>query len=176
METSERVRRERWCARLVILGIKWPFLAHPQYSKVIVSTDVTCVCPRRREEDARVHRPGQSYWKRWAAKHEYEELKEGILVGAGSGLASQEDGGRLDGKTSTCCQGRYGFGRRTGPETTIRLWIGQMKASAKLVTRRKAQKSTVFRMAQSSSRFDERFRSLSQSGSKRRELQRRSSQ
>ena len=36
------------------------------------------------------------HWKKWAAKHENEELKEGILAGARSGFATQKNEGRLD--------------------------------------------------------------------------------
>ena len=35
-------------------------------------------------------------WKKWAAKHECEELKGGYVAGAGSGLVAQEDEGRVD--------------------------------------------------------------------------------
>ena len=40
------------------------------------------------------------YWKKWAARHEHEELKEEYWAGAGSGIAGEENEGRVDGKAS----------------------------------------------------------------------------
>ena len=39
------------------------------------------------------------YWKKWAAKHEYEELKEGIWLEP-TCLLGQEDEGGVDGQAS----------------------------------------------------------------------------
>ena len=52
--------------------------------------------------------------------------------------------------------------------------VGQMKVSAKHVTMRKAQKSTGCTIAQNGTRSDVRSQRLSEGGSKKRKLQRRS--
>ena len=73
------------------LGIKWP------HRNTLIfegdrNIDMRCVCP----EDVKkmlLQQARTVYWKKWAAKHEYEE---GYLAGAGSGTAAQEDEGRVD--------------------------------------------------------------------------------
>ena len=91
-----------------------------------------------------LHQARTVYWKKWAAKHEYEELKEGISLEAALALLRKK---------------------------TKEDWIGQMKVSAKLVTRRKAQKSTGSTIAQNGTKPDGRSQRLSESGSKKREPQ-----
>ena len=62
-----------------------------------VRLDMRYVCPN----DVRkmlLQQARSVFWKKWAAKHEYDELKEGIW------LAAEEDEGRMDGKTSKRCE------------------------------------------------------------------------
>ena len=57
------------------LGIKWPHWHTLVFSSEI-TIDMRSVCPK----DVRkmlVQRARSVHWKKWAAKHEYEELKEG---------------------------------------------------------------------------------------------------
>ena len=58
--------------------------------------DVRYVCPK--DVKKMLLRQARSIcWKKWAAKHEYEELVEGgSLAGAGSGIDAQKDEGILD--------------------------------------------------------------------------------
>ena len=61
------------------LGIKWPQWHTLDVKKLLLQQARTV------------------YWKKWAVKHEYEELVEGgYSAGAGSGLVAQEDEGRVD--------------------------------------------------------------------------------
>ena len=59
------------------LGIKkWP-----HWHTLIFSDerriDMRFCVPKRRQKKMLVQRARSVYWKKWAAKHEYEELKEG---------------------------------------------------------------------------------------------------
>ena len=75
------------------------------------------VCP----SDVRkmlVQRARSVYWKKWAAKHENEELKERT---SSSSLAKESKRG-WDRKASTCCK-KIGSGRRMGAEKTLRHWL-----------------------------------------------------
>ena len=72
--------------------------------------------------------------KKWTAKHEYEELKEGVWL-----------------KPALCCEREHrmrsietSFWKEAGCRKDFSTLVGQMKVSAKHVTRRKAQKSTGF--------------------------------
>ena len=86
------------------------------------------------------------YWKRWAAKHEYEELKEGILLEPAMALLRKKTKGDWTEKTSK--RGKKIASGRTDFSTLV----GRMKVSVKLVTKRKAQKNTGFTSAQSGTR------------------------
>ena len=85
------------------------------------------------------------------------------MAGTGSGCYEEEDEGRMDGKTSKRCE-KHIFGRRLGAETILLYWY---------VTRRKAPKSMGSITAQNGTKSDEGFQMLSESGSKKREHQRR---
>ena len=62
------------------------------------------------------------------------------MAGTDIGCAAEEDEGRLNGKTSKCCEEDI-FGRRMCAEKTLR-YFGWMKVNAKPATRTKPQKST----------------------------------
>ena len=113
------------------------------------------------------------YWKKWAAKHEYEELKEGIWLEPGCGIAAQENKRRLVRKASQGGQ-KIAFGMKVRCRRSFLTLVGRMRVNAKLVTRRKVQKSMGSTIAQNGTRSEGRFQRLSVSGSKKRELKRRS--
>ena len=60
------------------LGIKWP-----QRPTLIfegqVQVDMRCVCPKDVKQML-MKQARSSFWRKWAAKDEYEELKEGIWL------------------------------------------------------------------------------------------------
>ena len=62
------------------------------------------------------------YWKKWAAKHEYEELEEGIWLEPALALLRKKTKDDWTEKTSKCCQKSL-LGRRLGAETTLRHWL-----------------------------------------------------
>ena len=95
------------------LGIKWPH-RHTLIFEVDRRVDMRCVSPKDVKKIL-VQHARSVYWKKWAAKHEHEELKEGNLAGAGSGIAVEETKRRVVRKASTCGQ-KIGFGRRLGAE------------------------------------------------------------
>ena len=59
------------------------------------SIDMRYVCPKDVKKML-LQQARKVYWKKWAAKHECEELKEGIWLEPGSGFDAQKDEGRLD--------------------------------------------------------------------------------
>ena len=59
------------------LGIKWPFW-HTLMFEGDRSIYMRHVCPK--DVKKMLLQARKVYWKKWAAKHEYEELKEGIWL------------------------------------------------------------------------------------------------
>ena len=77
MEASERPARAILCETRD-LGIKWlqrHTLAYEEQTKV----DLRTVFPQD-VKNMLLNQARQAYWKRWAAKHEHEELKEGVWL------------------------------------------------------------------------------------------------
>ena len=60
------------------LGIRWPHW-HTLIFEGDRRIDMRYVCPKDVKKTL-VQQAGSVYWKKWAAKHEYEELKEGIWL------------------------------------------------------------------------------------------------
>ena len=65
--------------RPVIWASKWPQW-HTLIFEGQVQVDMRYICPK--DVKKMLSGTGQitAYWKKWAAKHEYEELKEGIWL------------------------------------------------------------------------------------------------
>ena len=62
-----------------VLGMKWP-----QWHTLMFSDEINIDMRLVRPKDVRkmlVHRAPSVYWKKWAAKHEYEELKKRSMAG-----------------------------------------------------------------------------------------------
>ena len=66
------------------LGIKWPCW-HTSVLGDEIKMDVRYVC-RKYVKEMLVQKSRSVYWKKWAAKHEYEELKEGAWLEPGLAL------------------------------------------------------------------------------------------
>ena len=67
------------------LGIRWPQWHTLMFSDDLKKIDVRLVCPR----DVRkmlIQRARSVYWKKWAAKHGYEELEKGAWLEPGLAL------------------------------------------------------------------------------------------
>ena len=56
--------------------------------------------PQRRFEKMQAPRAPSVCWKKWAAKHDYEELKEGARLEPGPALLHKKAKGGLDRKAS----------------------------------------------------------------------------
>ena len=77
LETSGEDRPERSGARPPDLGTKWPKCQHTLLFEGQVPVDMRVACP----QDVKKMPLNQARlvsWKKWAAKHEREELKEGV--------------------------------------------------------------------------------------------------
>ena len=60
------------------LGIKWPQWHTLMFSQEI-NIDMRFACPRDGKQKL-VQKARSVYWKNWAAKHDYEELREGAWL------------------------------------------------------------------------------------------------
>ena len=102
-------------------GAHW----HALIMEGLVRVDMRFVCP----EDVKkmlMKQARSAHWKKWSAKHEYEELKEGTWVEPAPGSAVEENKGGLDRQASSCRQ-KIGSGREPGAEKTLRHWLVGLK-------------------------------------------------
>ena len=95
------------------LGIRWPQW-HTLMFEDEERIDVRCVCPKDVKKML-VQQARSVYWKKYAAKHEYEELKEGIWLEAKRR--------RKNGLKNTEMLREITSGRRLGAEETLRHWL-----------------------------------------------------
>ena len=66
------------------LGIKWPYW-HPLVFSSEITIDMRFACPKDVKKML-VQTARSVYWNKWAAKHEYEEIKEGAWLEPGLAL------------------------------------------------------------------------------------------
>ena len=92
------------------------------------------VCPKD-EKKMLLKQARSTYWKKWAAMHEYEELKEGIWLEPALALLRRKT------KQEWTEKHRH-VARKLVLDGDFSTLVGQMKANAKLVTKGKVQKST----------------------------------
>ena len=109
------------------------------------------------------------FWKEWAAKHEYEEMKEGIWLELDLALLREKMKGDWTEKHRNVARKLLAGCRRD-----FSTFIGRMTVSVKLVTKRKAQKSTGSTIAHNGTRSDGRFQEPTANGSRKRGFQRKS--
>ena len=143
------------------LGIKWKYW-HTLVCSSEITIDMRFVCPR----DGRkmlVKRARSVYWKKWAAKHEYEELKEGTW------LAKESEGG-LDWKASKRGQ-KMASGSRLGAKRDSSILAERVQESVKPATWRMAQSLPLPRVVRSQTGDSRGFQKV---GAKKQEPQRRS--
>ena len=126
------------------LGIKWP-----QWQTSILDGEarinMRCVCPTDVMK-VLLQQARTVYWKKWAAKHEYEELKEGISLELALALMrkkTKEDWTEKHRNVATKLVWKEAVCRNDSSTK-----VGRMKVSAKPVTRRKVQKNTGSTIAQ----------------------------
>ena len=94
------------------------------------------------------------FWKKWAAKREYEELKEGIWLELALALLRKKTKEEWTEKHRNVAR-IFGIGRRLGAEQDFSTSVGRTKVSVQLVTKRKVQKSTFSAIAQNGTRSRE---------------------
>ena len=103
------------------------------------------------------------YWKKWAAKHEYEELKEGVWLEPALALLRKKTKGDWTEKHRKVARKLL----LEGGWVQQRLFdVGRMKVSVKLVTKKKVQKSIGSTIVQNGKRSERRSHKLLESGSK----------
>ena len=94
MEQVRGPAQERYCAGNKDLCIKWP-----HWHTLIFEGDrrigMRYVCPKDANKML-LQQARAVYWKKWAVKHEYEELKEGMLLDQALALLRKKNEGRLD--------------------------------------------------------------------------------
>ena len=74
------------------LVIKWPY-RHTLIVGNDIKIDRRFVCVRKMSKKMLVQTAARSvYWKKWAAKHEYEELKERAWLEPGLALLRKKNG------------------------------------------------------------------------------------
>ena len=78
-------------------------------------------------------------WKKWAAKHEHEELKEGAWLEPGVALLRKKVKDNWTGKHRNVARKEDLLGRRLDAKETSML-AGRIPANVKLARRRKAQR------------------------------------
>ena len=119
------------------LGIKWP-----HWNTLIFSNDTKIdmrfVCPKDVKKML-VQRARSVHWKKWAAKHEYEELKEGAWLEPRLALLRKKVRGKWT-ETHRNVARKFFFGSSTQKGHSIS--EGRIPVSVKLARWRKAQKST----------------------------------
>ena len=159
METGERTCTGAVMCETSDLGVKWP-LWHTLLFEGDRSVDVRNACLKNVKKML-LQQARKVHWKKWAAKHEYEELKEGTWLEPALALLSK--------KTKEDCSWK-----EAGCSKDFSTLVGRMKVNAKLVTRRKAQKNTFSTTAQNGMNSERRSQRLTESGSKKPKLQRKS--
>ena len=144
------------------LGFKWSH-GHTLIFSDETRIDMRFVCP----EDVKkmlVQRARSVCWKKGAAKHEYEELKEGVWL----------EPFRRSGPKSIAMWPERFFWKEARCRKDSSTLAGRMQVSVNLATWRKAQKSTSFTTVQNGMKSGGRCRRPLESGSKNRERRRKS--
>ena len=100
--------------------------------------DVRCVCPKDVKK-LLLLQARTVCWKKWAAEHEYEELKGSIWLEPPLALLRKKT--KEDWTEKHRNVAKKGFWKEVGCRRNSSTLVCQMNVNIKLVTRRKAQKS-----------------------------------
>ena len=133
--------------------------------------DMRFLCPRDVNKML-VQRARSVFWEKWAAEHEYEELKEGVWLEPAPALLRKKVREKRTVKLRNVA--RKISWKEGGRKRDFSILAGRMQVSVKFATRRKAQKSTGFDTVQNGMKSGGRFWRPSESGSKKRESRRKS--
>ena len=157
----------------VTLGIRWPQWHTLMFSDEI-QIDMEIGFVRKMFEKMLIQRARSVFWKKWAAKHGYEELKEGAWLEPRQALLRQKVKENWTEKHRNVARKIFLEGGWTKQRRDYSMLIGRISVNVKHARRRKAQKSTGSTTAQNGTKSDERFQRFSGSWSKKQEPQRRS--
>ena len=136
-----------------------------------IKIDMRFVCPKVVKKML-VQTDRSVYWKKWAAKHEYEELKEGAWLEPGLALLRKKVRENWTEKHHNVA--RKIFWKVDGRKRDCSILIGRTPVNVKPARKMKEQKCTGHATAQNGTKSDERFQKFSGSWSKKQEPQRRS--
>ena len=119
-------RQGREVAGAVMCEPRASFIKWPQWHTLIFEgearVDMIYCLPKRREENARA--TGWSvYCKKWAAKHEYEELKEGIWLELALDLLRKKKTKEEWTEEQQGVAKKIVSGRRRSAQKTFRHWL-----------------------------------------------------
>ena len=131
------------------LAVKWP-----QWHTLIFGNDTKIDMRFVSPKDVKkmlVQTALSVYWKKWAAKHEYEELKEGAWLEPGLALLRKKVRENWTEKHRNVTRKIFSEGRWT-----------QKRLFDKLPRRRKAQRSTGSTTVQNGTKSDGRFQRFSE--------------
>ena len=109
------------------LGIKWPQW-HALGFEGQVAVDMRYVCPKDVKKML-MKQAGSAFWRKWVAKHEYEELKE--VSGSSQFWFCSEGKRRRKGLTSIATFPENWFWKEAGCRKDSSTLVGQLKARAK---------------------------------------------
>ena len=140
------------------LGIKWPF-----WHTLIFGNETKIDMRYVRPKDVKkmlVQRARSVYWKKWAAKHEYEELKEGAWLEPGQALLRQKVREKWTEKHHSVARKTFLEGGWTQKRLFDIDWSDTSQCQA-CKKKRKEQKSTGFSTAQNVLKSEERFQKKS---------------
>ena len=122
-------------------------LAHHEFLRR-QKIDVRCVCPKDVKKML-LQQARTVYWKKWAAKHECEELKEGIWLEPAPALLREKT------KEEWTEKHRNAARQLVLEGGWVQKRLGRMRVSAKPVTRRKTRKCTGYAIAQHGTKSDQ---------------------
>ena len=133
-------------------GIEWPYWHTLIFGKD-TKIDMICVCPKDVKKML-VQTVRSVCWKKWAAKHEYEQLKEGAWLKPGLALLRKKVRENWTKKHRNVARKILLEG---GRRRDCSILIGRTPVNVKPASERKDQKSTGFATAQNGTESDERF-------------------
>ena len=147
------------------LRIKWP-----RWHTLIFSNDTKIdmrfLCPKDVKKML-VQRARSVYWKKWAAKHQYEELKEGAWLEPGLALLRKNVSENWTEKSIAMWPGRSFWKELGRKKKAIRYWVVGYQSVSSLPDggrHRKAQAPPLSGMARSEARYSKSFQEMGANG------------
>ena len=147
------------------LCFKWSYWRTLVFSDEI-KIDTRYVCPKDVKKML-VQRVRSVYWKKWTAKHEYEELKEGAWLGPGLAVVRKKEKRDWTEKHRNMARKIFLEGGWLDARKIIRYWMVGRQSVSSLSEggrHRKAQAVPLSGMARSEARHSGSFQELGAKG------------